>query len=191
MSAVSPYEILADARAIRRDTKSTIMRIGDLLENLAFNFRDPGVVLIDVQHARYYDLDIENRYLRLAANNYPTMVIGEKIPVVAEPGFQTVPAPAGSAVARQWAVFVLNVDDAAAVAGWDCGDSGHDGQRRFDYVYTHDRNLVIAAARALTGHREPDTDTDPPSTTRHKMTPQNDNATVADHLLLARNRGPP
>jgi hypothetical protein len=37
----------------------------------------------------------------------------------------------------------------AARAARDCGDDGPDADRRFDFVITHDRDLVIRAAQPL------------------------------------------
>ena len=37
----------------------------------------------------------------------------------------------------------------AAQAARDCGDDGPDADRRFDFVITHDRDLVIRAAQPL------------------------------------------
>lgn len=38
---------------------------------------------------------------------------------------------------------------AAALVAKDVGDGGRDADRRFDYVVTHDRQLVVEAARSL------------------------------------------
>ena len=46
-------------------------------------------------------------------------------------------------------MIVVNPHYAAAFVARDCGDSGPDGERRFDYVYTHSREAVILAARSF------------------------------------------
>ena len=38
---------------------------------------------------------------------------------------------------------------AAALVARDCGDDGPDADRRFDFVITHDRDLVVRAAQPL------------------------------------------
>jgi DICT domain-containing protein len=62
----------------------------------------------------------------------------------------------------EWSVIVVGPHFSGALVARDCGDSGPDPQRRFDFVITHDRQLVVRAARtvlrrlsALTGHPGP------------------------------------
>ena len=49
----------------------------------------------------------------------------------------------------EWDLVVIGPHFAAALAAKDCGDTGPDRQRRFDFVVTHDRELVIRAAEPL------------------------------------------
>lgn len=46
-------------------------------------------------------------------------------------------------------MIVVGPHHAAALVALDLGDVGEDARRRFDYVVTHDRQLVIEAARSL------------------------------------------
>jgi hypothetical protein len=46
-------------------------------------------------------------------------------------------------------VTVLGPHYAAALIARDLGDTGPDHERRFEFVVTHDRDLVVAASRSL------------------------------------------
>lgn len=157
LTSISPYEILAEARPARQDTRSAVTRITSFLEDLALHARDPGVMLACVQDARYFNPTVHDRYQRLAANNAFTVVLGEQLPEESGPGFHSTPLPPDSVLNQQWVIIVLNVDDAAALAARDCGDTGAEDQRRYTYIYTHDRDLVIAAGRALLSGIDPAT----------------------------------
>jgi DICT domain-containing protein len=52
-------------------------------------------------------------------------------------------------MAREWVVIAISPRNAAAFVARDCGDTGPDPTRRFDFIYTHDRSLVVAAARSF------------------------------------------
>ena len=49
----------------------------------------------------------------------------------------------------EWNVIVVGPHRAAALVARDLGDDVPDQQRGFDFVLTHDRALVVEAARAL------------------------------------------
>ena len=49
----------------------------------------------------------------------------------------------------EWNVIVIGPHQAAALVARDLGDTGAEPERRFDFAVTHDRALVIEAARTL------------------------------------------
>jgi DICT domain-containing protein len=49
----------------------------------------------------------------------------------------------------EWNVIVIGPHHAAALVARDLGDEGPDQGRRFDFAVTHDRRLVVEAARSL------------------------------------------
>jgi DICT domain-containing protein len=52
-------------------------------------------------------------------------------------------------IVEEWSLVVVGPHFAGAVLARDIGDMGEDSARRFDYVVTYDRELVVAAASAL------------------------------------------
>ena len=53
------------------------------------------------------------------------------------------------ALRGEWDVAVVSPHFAGAFVARDLGDDGADGERRFDYFVTYERELVVAAARTL------------------------------------------
>ena len=64
-------------------------------------------------------------------------------------GVRAVDLAAGDPLLAEWNVIVVGPHFAGALLARDLGDGGDDRQRRFDYLITHDRELVIRAARAM------------------------------------------
>ena len=65
------------------------------------------------------------------------------------PGVRGVALEHSDALRGEWDVAVIGPHFAGAFAARDLGNDGPDGQRRFEYVVTHDRDLVVAAATRL------------------------------------------
>jgi DICT domain-containing protein len=55
----------------------------------------------------------------------------------------------------EWTVVVVSPHFSGALIARDVGDDGPDLERRFDYVITHDRELVTEAARIMLGRIVP------------------------------------
>ena len=64
--------------------------------------------------------------------------------------------PTGHPLAGEWTVTVVGPHDAVALIAHECGGHGHGAEREFDYVITHDRPTVVAAARSLMQHIDSD-----------------------------------
>ena len=50
---------------------------------------------------------------------------------------------------HEWQVIVLSADYAGAFLARDLGDRGLDADRRYEFIYTHDRDTVVTAAKAF------------------------------------------
>lgn len=78
-----------------------------------------------------------------------TGALGVGMPAVPAAGVLGARLPASDALRGEWDVIVLGPQYAAALVSRDLGDDGPDRDRRFEAVITHDRELVIEAARSL------------------------------------------
>jgi DICT domain-containing protein len=65
------------------------------------------------------------------------------------PGVRGADLAADDPLRGEWNVIAVGPTFAGALVARDCGDTGPDAARRFDYAITHDRDLVIAAANSL------------------------------------------
>ena len=59
-------------------------------------------------------------------------------------------------VRTEWDVVVLGPHFAGALVARDRGDTGPDADRRFDFVLTYDRDLVVRLASSLLCRTWPD-----------------------------------
>lgn len=110
---------------------------------------DPCVVLSAFQDGSHFTPDTIRRYEELARNR--SMVGAMATRMVRRPGggIRGGSLPDGHPLTGEWTVAVVGPHDAAALIARDCGDASAQSQRTFEYVITHDRPTVIAAARSL------------------------------------------
>lgn len=145
----TPFDVASAAASVERGTKDLLLHMSTHLEAQCVSNPEPSVLLAGFQHARYFSDSKLRHYQELAKHNVLTVVIAEGVASHAEPRFQVAPLLRGSRMRQEWAVIVLGSHYAAAFLARDCGDTGPDGQRRLDFVYTHDRDLVVAAGRCF------------------------------------------
>ncbi len=154
-SARTPFDIVAGGRPAARASKQALLTTTRYLESKAADTNDPPVLLSCFQDAVRFTPATAHRYSALAGES----------PFVAAFGFGFGPEPVagvrGAALAgddplrQEWNVIVVGPYFSAALVARDLGDSGADRHRRFEYMLTYDRPLVLAAARALLGRLAP------------------------------------
>ena len=65
------------------------------------------------------------------------------------PGVRGATLESGDALRGEWNIAVLGPHYAGALVARDLGDAGPDRERRFEFVLTFDRDLVVDVAAAL------------------------------------------
>lgn len=146
---LTPFEIVAAERDVSEATKRRLLPLSRYLETKALDANEPPVLLACFQHARYLTPGTARRYARFA--DTAALVAGFAAELPAEP----VPGVRGAALAHddplcgEWNVIVVGPHFAAALVARDLDDTGDDADRRFAYVLTYDRALVLKAARSL------------------------------------------
>jgi EAL domain-containing protein (putative c-di-GMP-specific phosphodiesterase class I) len=148
----SPWTLVADSPRRRRTTKSLLLPMSDHVERGAALGGSPAVLLGAFQHARHFTARTAQRYEQLANDCSFVAAIGEGMAPDPATGVRGAALPDRHPLRGEWAVTVVGPHYAAALIARDLGDTGPDADRRFDYVITHDRDLVIAAARSLMQH---------------------------------------
>ena len=149
MDGSTPYEILLTTLTPRRETKDRLLYISTHLETEAALGSGASVLLAGFQDASHFSPRKQARYRELSRDNALTIVLAQDLPVQDGRNFHVGPLPPGSRLDAEWVVIVLNLHFAAAFVARDLGDNGPDGERRFDFIYTHDRSTVINAARCF------------------------------------------
>jgi EAL domain-containing protein (putative c-di-GMP-specific phosphodiesterase class I) len=144
----TPFE-LAGHRATRRATKALLLPLSRHLERQAAQLSEPPVVLASFQHERHLTAQTARRYQELGARCSIVALLGEGIDAVPAAGVRGVGIDADDALASEWVVVVVGAHFSGALVARDLGDRGADEDRRFDFVVTHDRDLVLAVARSL------------------------------------------
>ncbi|MCW2524932.1 MAG: Phytochrome-like protein cph2 [Frankiales bacterium] len=153
----TPFEALSAALGdSSRTTKANLLHISRHIEEQNTRSGQASVLLSCFQHRRYFTEAHRQRYERLAQANALTVVLADGLETHGEPRFQIAPLDRASNLAHEWVVIVIGPHHAAAFVAKDCGDAGDDALRRFDYYYTHDRDAVIAAARAYLQELKPE-----------------------------------
>ncbi|MCW2539978.1 MAG: Phytochrome-like protein cph2 [Frankiales bacterium] len=148
LNGQTPFEVLASYAESQRAAKKHLLHISRHLEEQNAAGGHASVLLSSFQNRKFFTPQKAARYAELSRSNALTIVLADGIETQDEPRFHVGPLREGSRLGHEWVVIVINPHYAAAFVGRDCGDAGPDGLRRFDYVYTHDRDGVIASARA-------------------------------------------
>lgn len=145
----TPYQLVARSRAVQRATKPLLIAMSKHLEQQARILGGPAVLAATFQHARQFSADTARRYRALAASAELVVALGEEMPAEPVPGVSGAALDPADPLVEEWSLVVVGPHFAGAVLARDLGDAGPDRDRRFDYVVTYDRELVLAAAAAL------------------------------------------
>ena len=159
--AVTPWTLVEHRRDRRTTSKRLLIPMSHHIEQRALT-GDPCVVLGAFQDARNLSPATLRRYRTLASRHSLVGALGVGVGTTPAPTVRGGSLPLGHPLAREWTVAVVGPHDATALIARDRLDNCDDPQRSFDYVITHHRPTVIAAARSLLHHLDP-----PPHLERH------------------------
>ncbi len=150
--APTPYAVVAAARATQVGSKAVLLPISHSLEHASRSLSIPPILLGCFQRARYFTPGTVRRYTTLAKQLPLVAALATDMPTEPADNVRGAALERGDALEGEWNVIVVGAHYAAALVALDLGDRGgaeHD--RRFAYAVTHDRPLVLAAARTLVG----------------------------------------
>jgi DICT domain-containing protein len=129
------------------------------LEDKGLDSAEPPVLLACFQEAQHFTEFARRRFARLAKHAAFVGAVGAGMPVDPAPGVRGGLHEHDDALRGEWTVIAVGPHFAGALVARDCGDSGPDLMRRFDFVITYDRDLVVEAAGSLLTVLAPDTST--------------------------------
>jgi EAL domain len=171
LEGATPFEVLSAAMTTQRGRPDQLLHIFAHLRRHCER-ADEGAVLLAL-------LDSEERFREnqalfdgLAERNALTVCLVPNIaPHPAEARYHVGPLPTGCRLAGESAMIVVTPQYAGALVIHTTGQQAEDGTALVDYVYTHDRPSIIAAARAYLDQMSPGTITYP--TTSDAVTDNN------------------
>ena len=129
--------------------KPLVAALTHQIERHAHHTAEPLTVLASFQSAHVFTSAVADRFAELAAANRFVAALGLGMAAEPAPGVHGTSLQPDDPFTRQWVITVVGQHYFAAVIARDLGDTGADRERRFEFLHTHDRHLVVAAARSL------------------------------------------
>jgi EAL domain-containing protein (putative c-di-GMP-specific phosphodiesterase class I) len=145
----TPFEIVGMRRPLTRTTKAALMPISRHLEALAGDGHQPPVLLACFQDGLHFSPATARRFARIATRSPLVAAFGVGVGEEPAPGVRGADLSRNDPLRHEWNVIVIGPHQAAALVAHDLGDAGPERERRFDFAVTHDRELVVEAARSL------------------------------------------
>ncbi len=145
----TPYEHLSRRRPSRPGTKRQLLQMSLALEDQALAQGASAVLLSTFQEAAFFPAKTQARYAGFAERLAFVGALATDLGTEPARGVRGAALGPQEALLGEWDVVVLGPHFAGAFVSRDLGDEGPDHDRRFDYVVTHDRDLVVAAATRL------------------------------------------
>jgi hypothetical protein len=145
----TPFDLVADHAARRTADRKTLLAFSRRLEDHAVNLVSPPVVLGAFQSADRFTSAVQRRYERIARDCPMVGALAVDLPARPANGVRGGRLEPDDPLADEWTVVVVGDHYTGALIARERGGAGPDADPRFDYVLTHDRDLVLAAGRSL------------------------------------------
>jgi EAL domain-containing protein (putative c-di-GMP-specific phosphodiesterase class I) len=147
--AATPFSLVEGHPQLRIGRKALLLDLSRHIENQGLHLRPAPVVLSAFQAAERFTPATATRYTALATRCALVGALGCGLGATLAPGVHGSELFSTDALLREWTVTVIGSHYAGALIARDLGDDGLDHDRRFQFIVTHDRELVLAAARSL------------------------------------------
>ncbi|BBZ26841.1 hypothetical protein MMAD_11360 [Mycolicibacterium madagascariense] len=148
-TCATPFDLIAEDPSLRTATRRTLAAISEHLEDQARSSTDTPMVLTALQEGIHFGPTLRDRYGVLAKTCPLVAVFGRHLGDGAPSGVRAVELAADDPLADQWAVLTIGPHTAAALIARERPGPATARDRHFDFVVTHDRAVITAAAVAL------------------------------------------
>jgi hypothetical protein len=145
----SPFSMAARVRTPIASNRALLAATSHHLENEVLHTPGRAVLLSSFQVAANFVPDIRRRYERLARRTVLTAAFGRGMPTRPGEGIRGVDLDPADPLCREWTVLALGSHLSAALMARRVDGSEPDGPGKFEAIITHDRGLVVSAARSL------------------------------------------
>lgn len=145
----TPFDLIAHHGSLRIGHKQLLFALSRFVEDQALRLGAPPVVLAAFQTADRFTPATRRRYQQIATLCPFVGALGADLPATPIPGVRGATLTAHDPLRGEWTVVVVGDHYAGALIARDLGDDGPDNDRRFEFLVTHDRPIVLAAGRSL------------------------------------------
>lgn len=146
----TPATIALPAREGSVADKATLVRLSIEIERRASEIREPSVVLGAFQQAAHFlERKTRARFVDLAAGEAFVGAFGVGMPAEPGTGVRGAALGANARLAGEWHLMVVGPHHAEALIARDLGDRGPEQERRFEFLHSVDRELIVRCARSL------------------------------------------
>jgi EAL domain-containing protein (putative c-di-GMP-specific phosphodiesterase class I) len=147
----SPVKLVHSRRGLSVGRKDVLLSVSRALEAQALEIGEYAVVLAAFQDAAHFTPATYTRYAELASRVAFIAALGVGMTDEPAPGVRGATLADDDVLRGEWDIAVLGPHFAGALVARDLGDTGPDRDRRFEFVLTFDRDLVVDVAAALVG----------------------------------------
>lgn len=145
----TPFAVVEGHPQLRVGRKGLLLDLSHHIERQGLHLQPAPVVLSAFQTADRFTSLTMTRYAGLAARCPLVAALGLGLAVSPAPGVHGTTLSPADPLVGEWTVTVIGSHYSGALIARDLGDSGPDNDRRYEFVVTHDRELVLSAARSL------------------------------------------
>jgi EAL domain-containing protein (putative c-di-GMP-specific phosphodiesterase class I) len=146
----TPFELAAATqRRPQTATKELLVELSKHLERQALGAGETAVIISTFQHVSMFTPATRRRYGRLVASAAFVGVLGEDIPAEPMPGVRGGRLLPGDPLLEEWDIVVIGPHYAAALIARDLDGGVNNPDRRFAFMLSHNRELVVAVAGYL------------------------------------------
>ena len=145
----SAVAVVHRCRSLRIGRKDVLLSASRALEAKALELGAHAVVAAAFQSAEHFTPATHERYRRLASRSALVAALGIGMGIEPAPGVRGANLAPDDILRHEWNLAVLGPHYAGALVARDLGDDGPDRERRFEFVLTFDRDLVVDVAAAL------------------------------------------
>ena len=145
----TPFALARNHLPIDRTTKELLLPMSNHLEDQAMVGGQSVVLIGCFQRARHYTTRSRRRYAELGERSVFAAALAAGLRESGSSRVMAVDLPVEDPLVEEWNVVVVGPHFAGAILARDCGVGAPDMQREFEYAITHDRAIVLRAARRL------------------------------------------
>ncbi|GAC1529724.1 MAG: hypothetical protein NVS3B12_03380 [Acidimicrobiales bacterium] len=144
----TPFSMVRESPRLRIGRKRTLLGLSRHIESQGM--KEPGLVVLSTfQTADRFTPGTHRRYERLGHRCGLVGAIGADMPPEPATGVRGAALSVNDPLRDEWTVISVGSHYAGALIARDLHDDGPDDDRRFEFVVTHDRDLVLRSARSL------------------------------------------